>query len=47
MDKDKIREEYGQSEMRNVLHSSDSYKNFTHEASVYFYNIHQIDLLEK
>lgn len=45
--KDKIRKEYGQSEMRNVLHSSDSYKNFTHEASVYFYNIHQIDLLEK
>jgi nucleoside-diphosphate kinase len=45
--KDKIREEYGQSEMRNVLHSSDSYKNFTHEASVYFYNINQTDLLQK
>lgn len=45
--KDKIREEYGQSEMRNVLHSSDSYKNFTHEANIYFYNINQTDLLEK
>lgn len=45
--KDEIREEYGQSEMRNVLHSSDSYKNFTHEASVYFYNINQTDLLQK
>lgn len=44
--KDKIRKEYGQSEMRNVLHSSDSYKNFTHEANVYFYNINQTDLTE-
>lgn len=43
--KDNIREKYGESEMRNVLHSSDSYKNFTHEASIYFYNVNQIDLL--
>lgn len=42
--KDKIREEYGQNEMRNALHSSDSYKNFTHEAGIFFYNIHQHDL---
>lgn len=35
--KDKIREEYGESDMRNVLHSSDSYKSFAHEAGVYFY----------
>ena len=45
--KDKIREEYGESEMRNVLHSSDSYKSFTHEAGVYFYNVNQTDLLEE
>lgn len=42
--KDKIREEYGESDMRNVLHSSDSYKNMTHEAGIYFYNINQEDL---
>ncbi len=42
--KDKIREEYGQNEMRNVLHSSDSYKNFSHEAGIFFYNINQYDL---
>lgn len=35
--KDKIREEYGESDMRNVLHSSDSYKSFVHEAGIYFY----------
>lgn len=35
--KDEIREKYGESEMRNVLHSSDSYENFVHEASIYFY----------
>jgi nucleoside diphosphate kinase len=35
--KDKIREEYGESDMRNVLHSSDSYKSFVHESGVYFY----------
>lgn len=44
--KDEIRKEYGESDMRNVLHSSDSYKNFTHEAGVYFYNIGQHDLTE-
>lgn len=43
--KDEVREKYSQSEMRNVLHSSDSYKNFTHEAGVYFYNVNQEDLL--
>ena len=43
--KDKIREDFGESDMRNVLHSSDSYKSFTHEAGVYFYNINQEDLL--
>lgn len=43
--KDEVREKYSQSEMRNVLHSSDSYKNFTHEAGIYFYNVNQEDLL--
>ena len=43
--KDIIREEYGESDMRNVIHSSDSYKNFTHESQVYFYNVNQKDLL--
>lgn len=43
--KDKIRKEYGESDMRNVIHSSDSYVNFTHEAGIYFYNINQHDLL--
>ena len=43
--KNKIREEYGESDMRNVLHSSDSYKAFTHESQVYFYNVNQEDLL--
>ena len=45
--KDKIREEYGESDMRNVIHSSDSYKNFTHESQVYFYNVNQEDLMQK
>ena len=45
--KDKIREKYGESDMRNVIHSSDSYKNFTHESQVYFYNVNQQDLLRK
>ena len=45
--KDKIREEYGESDMRNVIHSSDSYKNFTHESQIYFYNINQDDLTEQ
>lgn len=44
--KDKIREDFGESDMRNVLHSSDSYKSFTHEAGVYFYNINQSDLMK-
>ena len=43
--KDMIREEYGESDMRNVIHSSDSYNNFTHESQVYFYNVNQQDLL--
>lgn len=43
--KDKIREDFGESDMRNVIHSSDSYKAFTHESQVYFYNINQEDLL--
>jgi nucleoside-diphosphate kinase len=43
--KDIIREEYGESDMRNVIHSSDSYNNFTHESQVYFYNVNQQDLL--
>lgn len=45
--KDKLREEYGESDMRNVLHSSDSYKNMTHEAKVYFNNIYQTDLTKE
>ena len=44
--KDKIREDFGESDMRNVLHSSDSYKSFTHESQVYFYNVNQEDLLK-
>lgn len=36
--KDKIREEYGESDMRNVLHSSDSWENMKEEASVFFFN---------
>ena len=43
--KDKIREDFGESDMRNVLHSSDSYKAFTHEAGVYFFNVNQEDIL--
>lgn len=43
--KEEIREKYGESDMRNVLHSSDSYKSFTHESQVYFYNVNQHDLL--
>lgn len=45
--KDKIRDEYSISDMKNVIHSSDSYENFTHEASIYFYNINQKDMLNK
>ena len=35
--KDEIREKYGESDMRNVLHSSDSYESFVHESGVYFF----------
>lgn len=45
--KDKLRKEYGESDMRNVLHSSDSYKNMTHESKVYFNNINQMDLTKE
>lgn len=34
--KDRIREKYGESDMRNVIHSSDSYEHMKHEMSVYF-----------
>ena len=34
--KEEIREKYGESEMRNVLHSSDSAKNMAKEMCVYF-----------
>jgi hypothetical protein len=34
--KDGIREKYGESDMRNVLHSSDSMENMIHEASIFF-----------
>ena len=34
--KDKIREKWGESDMRNVVHSSDSKENMEHEAGIYF-----------
>lgn len=34
--KDEIREEWGESDMCNVVHSSDSKENFEKEASIYF-----------
>ena len=34
--KDKIRDEFGESDMRNVLHSSDSIENLPEEAKYYF-----------
>lgn len=34
--KEEIREKYGESEMRNVLHSSDSAKNMAKEMCIYF-----------
>lgn len=34
--KDIIREKWGESDMRNVVHSSDSLKNMEHEAGIYF-----------
>ena len=37
--KNMIREKYGESDMRNVVHSSDSIENMKHEASIYFYMV--------
>lgn len=37
--KDEIREKWGESDMRNVVHSSDSLENMEHEAGIYFGNI--------
>lgn len=34
--KDEIRNEYGESDMRNVMHSSDSFEHMRNEMSVYF-----------
>lgn len=34
--KDRIRKKWGESEMRNVLHSSDSYEHMLKEMSIYF-----------
>ena len=34
--KDEIREKWSESDMRNVVHSSDSKENFEKEASIYF-----------
>lgn len=34
--KDIIREKYGESDMRNVLHSSDSFQAMLNESSIYF-----------
>ena len=34
--KDAIRDEFGESDMRNVLHSSDSYEAMLNEAPIYF-----------
>lgn len=34
--KDEIREKWGESDMRNVVHSSDSKENFEKESSIYF-----------
>lgn len=34
--KDKIREKYGESDMRNVLHSSDTLENMEREARIFF-----------
>ena len=35
--KDEIRKKWGESDMRNVVHSSDSKENMEQEASIYFY----------
>lgn len=37
--KDVIREKWGESDMRNVVHSSDSKENMDHEAGIYFGNV--------
>ena len=34
--KDKLREQYGESDMRNVIHSSDSYEHMLEEQQIYF-----------
>lgn len=34
--KEKIREKYGESDMRNVIHSSDNLENMEREARIYF-----------
>lgn len=34
--KDKIREKFGESDMRNVMHSSDSYEHMLDEQCIYF-----------
>lgn len=34
--KDEIRNEYGESDMRNIIHSSDSYEAMMNEAPIYF-----------
>ena len=34
--KDEIRNKYGESDMKNVLHSSDSLDNMKRESSIYF-----------
>lgn len=34
--KDQIREKYGRSNMKNVMHSSDSRENVTRESKIYF-----------
>lgn len=34
--KEEIRKTYGESDMRNVLHSSDNQENMDHEASIFF-----------
>lgn len=34
--KDKIRKEFGESDMRNVMHSSDSYEHMLDEQCIYF-----------
>lgn len=35
--KEEVRKTWGESDMRNVVHSSDSLENMQHESAVYFY----------